>query len=55
MDERLAIVGDGLIGRSVRLAWERQHPGAAVASIDRGDDLSAPPAIDLGQPPAIDP
>lgn len=41
MDERLAIVGDGLIGRSVRLAWERQQPGAAVASIDRGDDLSA--------------
>lgn len=41
MDEGLAIVGDGLIGRSVRLAWERQHPGVAVASFDRGDDLSA--------------
>lgn len=40
MDERLAIVGDGLIGRSVRLAYERRVPGAVVASFDRGDDLA---------------
>lgn len=40
MDERLAIVGDGLIGRSIRLAWQRHAPGAEVASFDRGDDLS---------------
>jgi prephenate dehydrogenase len=40
MNERLAIVGDGLIGRSVRLAYERRFPGADVVSFDRGDDLS---------------
>lgn len=40
MDEQLAIVGDGLIGRSVRLAWERHAPGTAVTSFDRGDDLA---------------
>ncbi|MCC7031730.1 MAG: prephenate dehydrogenase/arogenate dehydrogenase family protein [Acidobacteria bacterium] len=40
MSERLAIVGDGLIGRSVRLAYTRRVPGAEVASFDRGDDLA---------------
>lgn len=40
MNERLAIVGDGLIGRSVRLAFERRFPGAVVDSLDRGHDLS---------------
>lgn len=39
MTERLGIVGDGLIGRSVRLAWLRRHPGASVESCDLGDDL----------------
>lgn len=41
MIERLAIVGDGLIGRSVQLAWRRRHPGAGVVALDRGDDLAA--------------
>lgn len=40
MIERLVIVGDGLIGRSVQLAWFRRHPGASVSAIDRGDDLT---------------
>jgi prephenate dehydrogenase len=39
--ERLVIVGDGLIGRSVQLAWVRRHPGASVVALDRGDDLAA--------------
>jgi prephenate dehydrogenase len=38
--ERLAIVGDGLIGRSVQLAWRRRHPGAEVLALDRGDNLA---------------
>jgi prephenate dehydrogenase len=37
---RLAIVGDGLIGRSVQLAWRRRHPDASVIALDRGDDLT---------------
>ncbi|MEZ5288504.1 MAG: 3-oxoacid CoA-transferase subunit A [Vicinamibacterales bacterium] len=40
MTERLAIVGDGLIGRSIRLALARSQPDAVVISLDRGDDLS---------------
>lgn len=40
MSERLAIVGDGLIGRSVRLAYQRRVPGAVVVSFDREDDLA---------------
>jgi prephenate dehydrogenase len=44
--ERLAVVGDGLIGRSVQLAWRRRHPGAAVVGLDRGDDLSPLAAAD---------
>jgi prephenate dehydrogenase len=39
--ERVAIVGDGLIGRSIRLAWLRQDPSAAVISLDQGDRLEA--------------
>lgn len=39
--DRLVIVGDGLIGRSVQLAWRRRHPDAAVVALDRGDDLGA--------------
>lgn len=35
----MAVVGDGLIGRSVRLAWLRHTPDGAVASLDRGSDL----------------
>lgn len=41
MIERLVIVGDGLIGRSVQLAWLRRHPGARVVAVDRGEDLAA--------------
>lgn len=41
MIEKLAIVGDGLIGRSVQLAWRRRHPDALVVAVDRSDDLSA--------------
>lgn len=41
MIDRLAIVGDGLIGRSVQLAWLRRHPGASVLALDRGEDLAA--------------
>ena len=36
----VAVVGDGLIGRSVRLAWLRHAPGGAVVSLDRGSDLA---------------
>jgi prephenate dehydrogenase len=39
--ERVAIVGDGLIGRSVRLARLRHDPSAAIVSLDRGDSLDA--------------
>jgi prephenate dehydrogenase len=39
--ERLAIVGDGLIGRSVQLAWRRRHPSREVVAIDRDQDLAA--------------
>jgi prephenate dehydrogenase len=35
----LAIVGDGLIGRSVRLAELGRRPDASIVSLDRGDDL----------------
>jgi prephenate dehydrogenase len=41
VNERLAIVGDGLIGRSIRLAYERRFPDGAVVSLDRGADLAA--------------
>ncbi len=43
----LAIVGDGLIGRSVRLAWLRRHPDATVASLDRDSDPGALAAADI--------
>ncbi len=36
-----AIVGDGLIGRAIRLAWLRRQPDAAIVSLDAGDDLAA--------------
>ncbi len=38
---RLAVIGDGLIGRSIRLAWERAVPDAHIDSIDAGDDPAA--------------
>lgn len=41
MAARLAIVGDGLIGRSVRLACLRRDPSATIVSLDRGDALDA--------------
>jgi prephenate dehydrogenase len=37
--DHLAIVGDGLVGRSIRLAYLRARPDAAVVSVDKGDDL----------------
>jgi prephenate dehydrogenase len=43
----LAIVGDGLVGRSVRLAWLRRHPGATVASLDRDSDPGDLAAADI--------
>jgi prephenate dehydrogenase len=36
---RLAIVGDGLMGRSVRLALLRRWPDASIVSLDRDGDL----------------
>ena len=44
---RLAVVGDGLIGRSVRLAWLRRYPDAEVTSLDRGGDLGGLLQADL--------
>ena len=44
---RLAVVGDGLIGRSVRLAWLRSYPDAEVTSLDRGGDLGGLLQADL--------
>jgi prephenate dehydrogenase len=44
--ERLGIVGDGLIGRSVQLAWRRRFPDAGVLALDRGEDLRALAAVD---------
>jgi prephenate dehydrogenase len=44
--ERLAVVGDGLIGRSVQLAWKRRYPDAVVVALGRGDDLGALAAAD---------
>ncbi len=41
MNERLAIVGDGLIGRSIRLAWQRRDPDARAVSVDRHDSPDA--------------
>jgi len=38
--DRLAIIGDGLIGRSVQMAWRRRHPDAEVVALDRDDDLA---------------
>lgn len=43
----LAVVGDGLIGRSVRLAWLRRHPEAEVTSLDRGSDPEGLYAADI--------
>jgi len=40
MTERIAIIGDGLIGRSIKLASLRHEPSAEVRSFDRGDDLA---------------
>lgn len=43
----LAIVGPGLIGRSVALAARRAEPGLTVIEIDRGDPLTPLDAADL--------
>jgi prephenate dehydrogenase len=44
---RLAIVGAGLIGTSIRQATERAWPGAHVTVLDNGDDLSAVAGAEL--------
>ena len=44
---RVAIVGNGLIGGSVRLAAQRAWPGLATIALDAGDDLAAVAGADL--------
>jgi prephenate dehydrogenase len=44
---RLAIVGAGLIGTSIRLAALRAWPEIPVTALDNGDDLSAVAGADL--------
>jgi prephenate dehydrogenase len=44
--ERLVIVGDGLIGRSVQLAWRRRYPAAEVTAVERDHDLAPLAAAD---------
>ena len=43
----LAIVGPGLIGRSVGLAARRAHPEARIVEIDRGGPLEAAVGADI--------
>lgn len=43
----LAIVGCGLIGGSIALAARERYPELAVATLDKGDDLSPVAAADL--------
>ena len=38
---KLAIIGPGLIGHSVALAFSRAQPDAVIIEIDRGDSLDA--------------
>lgn len=47
MTGRLVVIGDGLIGRSVQLAWLRQAPGAEVRALEAGDDPAALAAADI--------
>ena len=44
---RVAIVGRGLIGRSIELAIHDRLPGLELAAIDRGDDLDPLASADL--------
>lgn len=44
---RIAIVGQGLIGRSIALALARLHPAPNVVTLDRGDDLGQAAGADL--------
>ncbi|MCC7124669.1 MAG: prephenate dehydrogenase/arogenate dehydrogenase family protein [Acidobacteria bacterium] len=44
---RVAVIGDGLIGRSVRLAWERAVTDARVVSLEAGDDPSLVSSADI--------
>ena len=44
---RVAIVGNGLIGGSVRLAAQRAWPGLDTIALDAGDDLAAVAGADL--------
>lgn len=37
----VAIIGRGLIGRSLELALRERHPQLAVIALDRGDDLAS--------------
>jgi prephenate dehydrogenase len=43
----LAIIGPGLIGRSVALAARRADPSTRILEIDRGDDLEGARGADL--------
>lgn len=44
---RLAVIGPGLIGRSVALAARRAHPVLDVVEIDRGDPIERAEGADL--------
>jgi prephenate dehydrogenase len=44
---RVAVVGNGLIGASIRLAAQRAWPGAAPIALDAGDDLAKMTGADL--------
>lgn len=44
---KLAVVGPGLIGRSVALAARRAHPDTAVVEVDRGDPLDRIAGADI--------
>jgi prephenate dehydrogenase len=44
---RVAIVGAGLIGASIRLAAERPWPSSSIFTVDQDDDLGAVAGADL--------
>ena len=47
MSRRIAIVGRGLIGRSIELALARVDPAADVIALDRDDDLARAARADV--------
>jgi prephenate dehydrogenase len=44
---RIAVVGNGLIGASIRLASQQTWPGIETVALDAGDDLAALRGADL--------